>query len=71
MFIKCFPGNWTEDDIKAKVAGASNIKIADISSVFINKDDTGSSKWNGIVTFNNWNDTVKAITTLNGMRIDG
>ena len=44
MFIKCFPGNWTEDDIKAKVAGASNIKIADISSVFINKDDTGSSK---------------------------
>ena len=44
MFIKCFPDNWTEDDLKAKVAGASNINIADISSVYINKDATGSSK---------------------------
>ena len=65
LFVKNFPIFWGENDLKAFFA-----KFGEVSSVFIQREASGQTKWNGVVLYKNKADAAKAKEALNGITVE-
>lgn len=66
IFVKGFPIHFGEIELKEMFG-----KHGEIISVFIQRDQNGHSKRNGVILFRNNADAAKAKVNLNGYKFPG
>merc|ERR1712096_151846 len=66
VFVRNLPFVTTWQDLKDKFREAANVLRADIK-----KDEKGKSRGCGVVEFETHEDALRAVSLLNGMRIEG